>query len=93
MTTKQSYWFGLVADQEESGLTIQSFCSSKDIKICTFQYWRRKFRQRDLNHAGFVELLPPVAGCSPLKITYPNGVCIELPAADITLLSQLLRIV
>ena len=92
MSTKQAQWFGLVSEQQQSGLTIKAFCTAKDIKLCTFHYWRKKYRER--NHApnGFVELTPPAVSSHALRITYPNGVCIDLPAADISLVSQLLRI-
>jgi hypothetical protein len=92
MSTKQAYWFEQVAEQQQSGLTIQAFCTTKDIKLCTFHYWLRKYRQKDTNHSGFIELTTPVSANRSVKITYPNGVCIELPAAGISLIAQLLRL-
>ncbi len=55
--SKQEYWFSLMCEQEQSGLTITGFCASQGIKPCTFHYWRRRYRQAQSQPRGFVELL------------------------------------
>lgn len=92
MSTKQAYWFSIMAEQEQSGLTIRAFCTAKDIKLCTFHYWRKRYRQAHDQDGGFVEIAGPAVRSSTLRLTYPNGVCIDLPAPDMALIAQLLRL-
>jgi transposase-like protein len=90
--SKQAHWYSLIRDQDQSGLTITGYCTSKGIKPCTFHYWRRRYRQGQHTSAGFVELKAPAPAPHPIRLSYPNGVNIDLPAVDISLIAQLLRL-
>lgn len=88
--TKQEQWFALVVEQQQSGSSIVAFCRSKDIKLPTFHYWRKKYRQSKHSDKGFVDITPPALQHTGIRVVYPNGVSIHLPAADLMLLSQLI---
>ena len=36
------YWEMVMADYKDSGLTRTEYCTKNDIKISTFDYWKRK---------------------------------------------------
>lgn len=87
--------FSLIKEYEQSGLTIAAFCSSKDIKAATFNYWRRKQRDSGSDSKGFIPIpipFPAHGENSSLRLAYPNGVSIHLPVADMALIAQLLRL-
>ncbi len=81
-----------MCEQEQSGLTITGFCASQGIKPCTFHYWRRRYRQAQSQPRGFVELTTQSIAGHNIRLVYPNGVSIDLPVADISLIAQLLRL-
>lgn len=85
--------YDLVAEQERSGLTITAFCTVKGIKLNTFHYWKRKYKEENSSGAGFIAISAlSNAGSQPIRLTYPNGVNIHLATADLTLIAQLIRI-
>lgn len=91
--TKQEQMFALMEEQEQSNQTIAAFCAVRDIKMKTFFYWRRKYRTAQSVPAGFVPITPPANNPGPLiGLTYPNGVTVHLPAADLSLIAQLIRL-
>ena len=95
--TKQELMFPLIEayEHEQGNLSIDAFCAARSIKVPTFHYWRRKFRAfRDAPN-GFIPIpIPAPAACQNgrIRLAYPNGVSIELPAADMALIAQLIRL-
>jgi hypothetical protein len=91
--SKQEEMFALMKEHEHSGLTIDAFCSARALKVSRFYYWRRKFRASRVAPGGFIPILPSASteGHS-IRLSYPNGVNIHLPAADIALIAQLIRL-
>lgn len=91
--TKQEYMFALVAEAEQSKQTISAFCASRDIKMKTFFYWRRKLLAARSASAGFIPIAPPTSlEKNILRLSYPNGVDIHLSGADVSLIAQLIRL-
>ena len=91
--TKQDQMFSLLEAYELSNQTVFAFCTDKDLKIPTFYYWRRKFRTAQSVHQDFIPIpIPQSAERATLRIAYPNGVNIHLPAADLGLIAQLIRL-
>lgn len=91
--TKQDQKFGLMEEYERCNLTISAFCAARSLKVPTFHYWRRKYRASQAAPKGFIPISNPAnTERSAIRLSYPNGVNIHLPAADIVLLAQLIRL-
>lgn len=92
--TKEEQMFALIREAEQSKQTISAFCTERDIRMKTFFYWRRKFLAARSASAGFIPITPP-AGVerTELRLSYPNGVHIDLSGADVSLIAQLIRLV
>lgn len=86
----------LIADQQQSGHSVLTYCALKRIKPATFQYWLRKCRQAEDNHKPcFIPIEPPALSRpgTSVSLSYPNGVCIHLSQPDLGLISQLVQLV
>ena len=63
------YWELVLSEFKESGLTRSEYCSQNDIKISTFDYWKRRIADMNAcnneNGSRFVEL----------KLTSSSGNC------------------
>ena len=91
--TKQELMFTLIGEYEQGNLTIPDFCTEKGINKSTFHYWRRKLRASRSGSSGFIPIaIPASSGQSTIRLAYPNGVSIHLPAADLALIAQLIRL-
>jgi transposase-like protein len=90
--TKQEQMFALVQDHAQSALTISSFCAAHNLKIHCFHYWRKKYRSIGAA-PGFIDLSAAGADSVALRLSYPNGVSIDLPVADLALISRLIHLV
>lgn len=86
--------FSLIREAEESNQTISAFCASRDIRMKTFFYWRRKFLAAHSASVGFIPITPPIrTEKTEFRLSYPNGVNIHLSGADLSLIAQLIRLV
>ena len=91
--TKQKLMLALVDEYEHGNLTIPAFCVARSLKVPTFHYWRRKFRASRSTSPGFIPIPSPRSiERSAIRLAYPNGVSIHLPAADMALIAQLIRL-
>ena len=92
--TKQEQMFSLMEEYEQSKQTIPAFCKERSMKVPTFNYWRKKFRDSRSASKGFIPILPPPehSKTDTIRLAYPNGVNIHLPAANIVLIAQLIRL-
>jgi len=52
----ESKFLALLSRQQESGLSVQEFCSNEGITESTFYYWRRKL-QNTAPSKGFIPLV------------------------------------
>ena len=90
---KEAIFKELIAEQQESGLTILDFCSNHGIAPSTFHYWKKKLSKKP-GRKDFIPLivkpsgedLPKGSGCSEissgketlLELVYPNGTVLRL---------------
>jgi len=85
--------FALLEEYEQSDLTIAAFCSGKSLKVPRFHYWRRKLRASRSALQGFIPIpRPAISESASIRLSYPNGVSIHLPVADIALIAHLIRL-
>ena len=77
-----------------SGMTKVGFCRERQIKLATFQYWLKKFKQAD-EVGGFVRVdcrkREAIVGSEQVVVGYPNGVRIKV-GVDLGLLQKLIRL-
>ena len=69
-------WFGLVREQESSGLSISEFCRRKKLTENSFYRWRRLLAED--KGASFVPL--EVVGTRAVDITLPCGATVNVAA-------------
>ena len=88
----QEKMYQLVESYQQSGKSQKEFCIQSGIRLAKFNYWIRKFRQQQPS-AGFLKIETGLASeQQELEICYPNGVRLKATAADLSLLSQLIRL-
>ena len=46
-TQKPLFWKKQIDYWKRSGLSQKQFCQEKDLKFCTFKYWRQKLSRKD----------------------------------------------
>lgn len=94
MKERREYMFTLVRQWRESGLTRNEFCLQHGISLSKFGYWigRWKEAQADGNDSFIAIGSPGNAGYPVLAVIYPNGVRLEVPSADLGLLSRLIAL-
>ena len=92
--TRQEQMFALIEESEQSQQTIAAFCAARDLRMKTFFYWRKKFLAARSASAGFIPIVPPTNDVVPsaCRLSYPNGVSLHLPAIDLPLIAQLIRL-
>jgi hypothetical protein len=71
---------------EHSHLTQAEFCRRNALALSTFQYWRRRLRDDQVDEAEdmqFIEVSwhesPTTAGDDPFELTFPSGVRLKVP--------------
>ena len=87
---KRTTMLSKVDEWQTSGMPLATFANKKNIPTSTFRYWVS--RSRDLsNNSGSIpetsdfirfssdEFLPGITG-QQIKLQYPNGVCLTMPA-------------
>lgn len=83
----------MLEEYEQSNLSIAAFCTARSLKVPRFYYWRRKLRSSQAAPKGFIPVLPPTSvERASIRLSYPNGVSIQLSAADLALIAQLIRL-
>lgn len=90
---KEAIFKELIAEQQESGLTILDFCSNHGIAPSTFHYWKKKLSKKP-DRKDFIPLIVKPSGeglpkgstgsetaiCKEafLEVAYPNGTVLRL---------------
>ncbi len=94
MKERREYMFTLVRQWRESGLTRQEFCLQHGITLAKFGYWIARWKENQSGgESGFISLTPSRAGDrASISVIYPNGVRLEVPSADLGLLSRLIAL-
>jgi len=80
---KHQHWTTIVSKQQESGLSIPSFCKEHDINYATFHYWLKKLKQTDDEPIAHQVVMSdrPSLGLEAVVVHLPNGVRAELPTS------------
>ena len=86
-------FFSLIPVYEKSGLTQKAFCKEHHLSFFTFQYWLRKYRDKEVTPSSFVELKVSSGKfrASGLEIIFPSGakiICHD--QSDISLIRSLI---
>lgn len=93
MRERREYMLTLVRQWRESGLTRQEFCLQHGITLGKFGYWISRWKEESGGDNGFIPMgSPKTAGHPVLSVIYPNGVRLEVPSADLGLLSRLITL-
>jgi hypothetical protein len=83
---RESYWRGVIAGQQASGLSIAAFCREEDVSPPSFYAWRRRLAKQPtpLHPAAkqptpqFVPVSLP-ATAAEFELRLPNGVSVVVP--------------
>lgn len=89
----QEQMAAMIAAYHNSGLSLKSFCDQEQIKLPTFQYWRKKLQTKE--QLAFVPISTGSASYSEpssIELLYPNGIRIRLPYFDQNQIRQLLQL-
>lgn len=89
-----AYWEEIYGKYLSSGMTKVGFCQERQIKLGTFYYWAKKFRQESAG-GGFVRVdcrqREPIVGAEQVVVEYPNGVRIKV-GVDMGLIQKLIQL-
>lgn len=91
---KRSFWQMAVQMQQESGLSVATFCEREGLNATTFYGWRRKLqreaspacddRNDDTNSRPPLDLIPvrivQESPTAPVEIVSPDGLVVRVPA-------------
>ena len=87
--------FAFVEQYQRSGKTQKQYSEQIGIAYAKFNYWVCKYRDHHQPESagGFVKVEGfPSSQQQDLEICYPNGVRLKAQGADLSLLSQLIRL-
>jgi hypothetical protein len=90
---RQTEMNALIEEWKESRISKPVFCKNRSINIHTFNYWCQKIKKQNTS-PGFIELRSVRNQIIPqsIRLTYPNGVSLELPStADVELIGPLIN--
>ncbi|WP_413114111.1 IS66 family insertion sequence element accessory protein TnpA [Thaumasiovibrio sp. DFM-14] len=80
---KHQHWTNIVSKQQESGLSIPSFCKEHVINYATFHYWLKKLKQTDDEQIAHQVVMSdrPSLSVDTVVVHLPNGLRAELPTS------------
>jgi hypothetical protein len=68
---KRAHWSKLIAEQEASGISLQSFCKQRSLGVHSFYAWRRRLRKE--KPVKFALLKTVSVSASPIELFLPGG--------------------
>ncbi len=94
MKERRDYMFTLVRQWRESGLTRNEFCQQHGVTLSKFGYWISRWKEAQFSGEGVFVAMGSSGSTSHgvLSVIYPNGVRLEVPSADLGLLSRLIAL-
>jgi transposase-like protein len=85
--------YKIVEDYQNSGKTQKEYSQVVGIGKSKLNYWVRKWQARQTQPAnGFMKIETCSAVEESIEITYPNGVKLKAVKADLSFISQLIRL-
>ncbi len=93
---RETFWQGVIREQESSGLAISAFCRKRGVSQASFFSWRRRLTQSDRDDTAgqFVPLtLDPqtMATRSGCEVVLPDGSRVIVPRqCDVNWLGEIL---
>lgn len=91
-------WRQRLQEFESSGLSVAAWCRREGVSTASFYQWKKKLktarpngRHRRAAAGARPRFVPVVAASSPVVLMLVNGVRIELPASDRSLIDQVIR--
>lgn len=75
----ESKWRSLIRGWERSGETQVKYCRRQGIALATFQYWRKKLKEKGAG--SFIELVPAVSegrSNSEIELELPHGIILRI---------------
>ncbi len=82
---KKEFWLSLLAEKDQSGLSVAEFCKEKDVSLQSFYQWKRRLQQPGGSVSKASSLLPvrvvPPANPplpSTIQIVTASGVFLRL---------------
>ena len=98
MSTKQEQrrelWCQRIAEQENSGQSIRTYCRERELKEHAFYGWRGRLRKQNTPvRFALAETKPVVEAASPLELIMASGERLRIPsdAATLKLVLTVLR--
>jgi transposase-like protein len=85
--------YKIVEDYQNSGKTQKEYSQVVGIGKSKLNYWVRKWQSLQSQPVnGFVKIEAGFAREEGVEITYPNGVKLKADKADLSMISQLIRL-
>jgi len=83
---RREVWLQIVAQQEQSGASVRSFCNQQGVNEHSFYSWRQRLRRQDIPASfALVQTQPQAAEPLLLEIALRSGHRLRLPADTATL--------
>jgi hypothetical protein len=76
-------WLAWVAEQAESGLSVQQFCSERQIAVNSFYAWRRKALGKTVSTAATLVPVSIARESLRLEIELPCGATVKVPQDEV----------
>ena len=74
---KREEMLAMVEHWQSSGMTQKEYAREHGIKLSKLRYWIRRHRE-EMEPDGFISL--PLPGDNAIRLLYPNGIELRLPA-------------
>ena len=72
-------WLAWVTEQGESGLSVQQFCSERQISVNSFYVWLRKAQGEKFSSGAALVPVSIARGGSRVEIELPCGAVVKVP--------------
>jgi transposase-like protein len=76
----EQFWRRMVADREQSGATVRSFCARLRLKEANFYAWRQELAKRDRLTVAPTFVPVRVVRDAAFEVVLPSGVVVRVPA-------------
>ena len=74
---KEAYWRGVFVDWRASELSRRSFCEQRQLKLTTFDFWRKEIARRDAEEKSDSKPASPNATSTKASYTRSRGKTVQ----------------